>query len=83
MFFFSFFVVIVVVFLSFDDFIILRIVLNIFILGIKLYEGEFRAWGLVVGVLLLIIVLLFNVIYILYKWIKIVRVSKRVKKFIE
>lgn len=83
MFFFSFFVVIVVVFLSFDDFIILRIVLNIFILGIKLYEGEFRVWGLVVGVLLLIIVLLFNVIYILYKWIKIVRVSKRVKKFIE
>lgn len=83
MFFFSFFVVIVVVFLSFDDFIILRIVLNILILGIKLYEGEFRVWGLVVGVLLLIIVLLFNVIYILYKWIKIVRVSKKVKKFIE
>lgn len=83
MFFFSFFVVIVVVFLSFDDFIILRIVLNILILGIKLYEGEFRVWGLVVGVLLLIIVLLFNVIYILYKWIKIVRVNKKVKKFIE
>nr|WP_318028331.1 hypothetical protein [Mycoplasmopsis bovis] len=70
-------------FLSFDDFIILRTVSNTSTLGTKLYEGEFRAWGLVVGASLLIIVLALNVIYISYKWIKINKSSKKAKKAIE
>lgn len=79
----SFFAAIVAAFLSFDDFIILRTVSNTSTLGTKLYEGEFRAWGLVVGASLLIIVLALNVIYISYKWIKINKSSKKAKKAIE
>ncbi|MCE6115003.1 ABC transporter permease [Mycoplasmopsis agalactiae] len=79
----SFFAAIVAAFLSFDDFIILRTVSNTSTLGTKLYEGEFRAWGLVVGASLLIIVLSFNAIYISYKWIKIARANKKAKKSIE
>ncbi|WP_029513182.1 ABC transporter permease [Mycoplasmopsis primatum] len=63
----SIFAGIVAAFLSFDDFIILRTVSNTSSLGTKLYEGEFRSWGLVVGAALLILVITGNIFYISFK----------------
>ncbi|WP_373434946.1 ABC transporter permease [Metamycoplasma equirhinis] len=49
--------------LSFDDFIITRIVSNTETLGTQLYEGQFQAWSLAIGTISLLIVVLGNVIY--------------------
>ncbi|AWX42499.1 spermidine/putrescine ABC transporter membrane protein [Metamycoplasma cloacale] len=53
--------------LSFDDFIITRIVSNTETLGTQLYEGQFQAWSLAIGAISLIIVLLGNTAYAAYK----------------
>ncbi|WP_036436216.1 ABC transporter permease [Mycoplasmopsis felifaucium] len=71
------FAALVSAFLSFDDFIILRTVSNTSTLGTKLYEGEFRAWGLVVGAALLIIVITGNIAYITYKSIAIGKAKRK------
>ncbi|MBZ4218295.1 ABC transporter permease [Mycoplasma tauri] len=76
----SIFTALVAAFLSFDDFIIMRTVSNTSTLGTKLYEGEFRSWGLVIGATLLIIVLVSNIIYICYKTIKIKKYNSKIKK---
>lgn len=73
------FTALVSAFLSFDDFIILRTVSNTSTLGTKLYEGEFRSWGLVIGAALLVIVVLSNIIYIVYKTVTVVRFNKKIK----
>lgn len=73
------FTALVAAFLSFDDFIILRTVSNTSTLGTKLYEGEFRAWGLVVGAALLIIVIASNIFYIASKSISISRMNKKLR----
>lgn len=57
----------VAAFLSFDDFIILRTVSNTSTLGTKLYEGQFKGWGLVVGAGILVFVLIGNIAYITFK----------------
>ncbi|EGV00322.1 ABC transporter permease [Mycoplasmopsis columbina] len=57
----------VAAFLSFDDFIILRTTTNTVTLGTKLYEGQFQAWGLVVGAALMFLTIFGNIIYISYK----------------
>ncbi|MCS4536849.1 MULTISPECIES: ABC transporter permease [unclassified Mycoplasma] len=57
----------VATFLSFDDFIILKTTTNTSTLGTKLYEGNFRGWGLVVGAAVLLMTLVGNAIYIAYK----------------
>ncbi|AZG68513.1 ABC transporter permease [Mycoplasma struthionis] len=49
--------------LSFDDFIITRIVSNTETLGTQLYEGQFQAWSLAIGAISLLIVVLGNSIY--------------------
>ncbi|MBU4690578.1 ABC transporter permease subunit [Mycoplasma sp. ES3157-GEN-MYC] len=61
------FVGLVAAFLSFDDFIILKTTTNTSTLGTKLYEGNFRGWGLVVGAAVLTLTLIGNAIYIAYK----------------
>ncbi|PZW00570.1 ABC transporter permease [Metamycoplasma auris] len=53
--------------LSFDDFIITRIVSNTQTLGTKLYEGQFQAWSLAIGAISLIVVIFSNTIYIIFK----------------
>ena len=53
--------------LSFDDFIITRIVSNTETLGTQLYEGQFQAWSLAIGAISLIIVIFGNTIYAAYK----------------
>ncbi|QBF34441.1 ABC transporter permease subunit [Mycoplasmopsis phocirhinis] len=69
------FAALVAIFLSFDDFIILKTTTNTSTLGTKLYEGDFRGWGLVVGAAILLMTLVGNAIYITYK-VKKVRVKK-------
>ncbi|WP_029608435.1 ABC transporter permease [Mycoplasma simbae] len=61
------FVALVATFLSFDDFIILKTTTNTSTLGTKLYEGNFRGWGLVVGAAVLLLTLIGNSVYIAYK----------------
>lgn len=63
----SIFVIVVSIFLSFDDFIITRLVSNTSTLGTKLYEGAFRSWGLVVGGALMIITLIGTGVYVFIK----------------
>lgn len=67
-------------FMSFDDFIIMKTLSNTPTLGTKLYEGEFRSWGLVVGAALLILVILGNLIYISYKSIRISVLHTKIEK---
>lgn len=64
------------IFLSFDDFIILRTVSNTSTLGTKLYGGEFRAWGLVVGASLLFLTIIGNIAYVSYKAIMLKKAKK-------
>ncbi|AWX69497.1 ABC transporter permease [[Mycoplasma] anseris] len=52
--------------LSFDDFIITRIVSNTETLGTQLYEGQFQAWSLAIGAISLLIVIFGNTIYAAY-----------------
>ncbi|EFF41747.1 ABC transporter permease, partial [Mycoplasmopsis alligatoris] len=54
-------------FLSFDDFIITRTVSNTSTLGLKLYEGAFEPWALVIGAILLLFTLIGNIVYVLFK----------------
>lgn len=54
-------------FLSFDDFIITRTVSNTSTLGLKLYEGVFEPWSLVLGSILLLITIFGNIVYIIVK----------------
>ncbi|AIA29291.1 spermidine/putrescine ABC transporter permease protein [Mycoplasmopsis californica] len=61
------FVGLVATFLSFDDFIILKTLTNTSTLGTKLYEGNFRGWGLVVGSTILFATLIGNAIYVAVK----------------
>ncbi|TQC51356.1 ABC transporter permease [Mycoplasmopsis mucosicanis] len=61
------FVGLVSAFLSFDDFIILKTTTNVATLSTKLYEGNFRGWGLVVGSGVLFLTLIGNAIYISLK----------------
>lgn len=67
-------------FMSFDDFIIMKTLSNTPTLGTKLYEGEFRSWGLVVGAALLTLVILGNLIYISYKSIRISVLHTKIEK---
>ncbi|MGX9339204.1 ABC transporter permease [Mycoplasma sp. 332] len=53
--------------LSFDDFIITRIVSNTETLGTQLYEGQFQAWSLAIGAISLLIVIFINTLYIIFK----------------
>lgn len=53
--------------LSFDDFIITRIVSNTETLGTQLYEGQFQAWSLAIGGISLLVVLMANTIYVAIK----------------
>ncbi|AZZ65738.1 ABC transporter permease [Metamycoplasma phocicerebrale] len=53
--------------LSFDDFIITRIVSNTETLGTQLYAGQFQAWSLAIGAISLLFVILGNTIYIVLK----------------
>ncbi|BAW18015.1 spermidine/putrescine ABC transporter permease PotC [Mycoplasmopsis bovigenitalium] len=57
----------VATFLSFDDFIILKTTTNTSTLGTKLYEGNIKPWGLVVGTAILFATFIGNAIYIGYK----------------
>ncbi|QJG66798.1 ABC transporter permease [Mycoplasma phocoenae] len=57
------FVFVIAMILSFDDFIITRIVSNTETLGTQLYEGNFQAWSLALGSICLLIVVVFNLIY--------------------
>ncbi|MBN0919124.1 ABC transporter permease [[Mycoplasma] gypis] len=59
------FVFVVSMVLSFDDFIVTRIVSNTETLGTKLYEGQFQAWSLALGAICLLIVIVANIVYIL------------------
>ncbi|MDC8921487.1 ABC transporter permease subunit [Metamycoplasma hyosynoviae] len=61
------FTFVITIALSFDDFIITRIVSNTETLGTQLYEGQFQAWSLGIGAISLIIVILGNAIYVTYK----------------
>ncbi|MEE3927993.1 ABC transporter permease [Mycoplasmopsis ciconiae] len=60
-------VFIVTSFLSIDDFIITRTVSNTTTLGLKLYEGAFEPWALVLGTILLLFTLVGNAIYVIVK----------------
>ncbi|WP_027122467.1 ABC transporter permease [Metamycoplasma spumans] len=53
--------------LSFDDFIITRIVSNTETLGTQLYEGQFQAWSLAIGAISLLVVIFGNTIYVAIK----------------
>ncbi|WP_427867512.1 ABC transporter permease [Mycoplasmopsis arginini] len=53
--------------LSFDDFIITRIVSNTETLGTQLYEGQFQAWSLAIGAISLLVVIFGNTLYIVFK----------------
>lgn len=71
----SVFSAIVAIFISFDDYIIVHVTSNVATLGTKIYEADFKPWGLVVGGVLMIVILLGNGIYILakrkeWKWAK-------------
>lgn len=68
------------IFLSFDDFIILQTTSNVSTLGTKLYEGQFKAWGLVVGACLLFVTIVANACYIGYKAYMIKRSNKKAKR---
>ncbi|MGY5139575.1 ABC transporter permease [Mycoplasmopsis gallinarum] len=74
------FVSVVAAFLSFDDFIILSTTTNVSTLGTKLYAGQFRAWGLVVGAFLLFVIFLANIIYVSYKIIQVKKNEKIMKQ---
>ncbi|UUD35878.1 ABC transporter permease subunit [Mycoplasmopsis citelli] len=60
-------IVIVSTVLSFDDYIITHVVSNTPTLGTKMYEGEFKPWGLVLGTVILFIVIFGNIIYTFFK----------------
>lgn len=64
--------------LSFDDFVITRIVSNTETLGTQLYEGQFQAWSLAIGAISLILVILGNSIYITYKSIENIKMKKTI-----
>lgn len=55
--------------LSFDDFVITRVVSNTSTLATLLYEGKFKVWSLSLGSIALFIVAFINIGYVLYdKW---------------
>ncbi|WP_025755521.1 ABC transporter permease [Mycoplasmopsis cricetuli] len=60
-------IVLVSTVLSFDDYIITHVTSNASTLGTKIYEGEFKPWGLVLGSIILFFVIVGNIIYIFYK----------------
>lgn len=53
--------------LSFDDYIITHVVSNASTLGTKMYEGEFKPWGLVLGTVILFFVIAGNIVYTFFK----------------
>ncbi|TPE57776.1 ABC transporter permease [[Mycoplasma] falconis] len=57
------FTFVITIALSFDDFIITRIVSNTETLGTQLYEGQFQAWSLAIGAISLLIVIFGNSVY--------------------
>ncbi|MGY6172037.1 ABC transporter permease [Candidatus Mycoplasma pogonae] len=61
------FVFFISVFLSFDDFIITRIVSNTETIGTELYEGKFKTWSLALSAIMLFFVIIGNIIYIIFK----------------
>lgn len=72
--------------LSFDDFIITRIVSNTETLGTQLYEGQFQAWSLAIGAISLLIVVIGNTIYASYKGIQSMKIKRIIisnKKLLE
>ncbi|AXE61006.1 spermidine/putrescine ABC transporter permease potC [[Mycoplasma] phocae] len=70
------FTFVITIALSFDDFIITRIVSNTETLGTQLYEGQFQAWSLGIGAISLLVVILANTIYIATKGSRIVKMKK-------
>ncbi|ENY53827.1 Spermidine/putrescine ABC transporter permease protein potC [Metamycoplasma alkalescens 14918] len=64
--------------LSFDDFIITRIISNTQTLGTKLYEGQFQAWSLAIGAISLLIVIFSNTVYIIFKRSQDIRTKKNI-----
>ncbi|TDO19447.1 spermidine/putrescine transport system permease protein [Mycoplasma testudineum] len=62
------FATIVTVVLSFDDFILTRIVSNVDTVGVQLYSANFRPWALALGSLLFIVTIFGNLVYIAFKW---------------
>ncbi|MBN4089628.1 ABC transporter permease [Mycoplasma enhydrae] len=65
--------------LSFDDFIIARIVSNTETLGTQLYEGQFQAWSLAIGAISLLFVVFGNTIYIVIKSSQNARAKKAIQ----
>ncbi|WP_462088306.1 ABC transporter permease [Mesomycoplasma hyopneumoniae] len=57
----------VVVFLSFDDFIITKITSNTQTVGTLLYQGTFKTWALMLGTIMLFFLFISNFIWIYYK----------------
>ncbi|UVD81987.1 ABC transporter permease subunit [Mycoplasma iguanae] len=61
------FVFIITTFLSFDDFIITRIVSNTETIGTALYEGKFKTWSLALAAIMLLLVIIGNLVYFISK----------------
>lgn len=57
----------VVVFLSFDDFIITKITSNAQTVGTLLYQGTFKTWALMLGTIMLFVSVISNLVWIYYK----------------
>ncbi|MXR05739.1 ABC transporter permease [Mycoplasma flocculare] len=58
---------VVVVFLSFDDFIITKITSNAQTVGTLLYQGTFKTWALMLGTIMLFFAIISNFVWIYYK----------------
>ncbi|MBG0730998.1 ABC transporter permease [Mycoplasma sp. 'Moose RK'] len=58
---------VVVVFLSFDDFIITKITSNAQTVGTLLYQGTFKTWALMLGTIMLFLLIISNLFWIYYK----------------
>ncbi|WP_215744427.1 ABC transporter permease [Mesomycoplasma hyorhinis] len=58
---------VVIIFLSFDDFIITKITSNAQTVGTLLYQGTFKTWALLLGAIMLTMIVIGNVIWIRYK----------------
>lgn len=58
---------VVVIFLSFDDFILTKITSNTQTVGTLLYQGTFKTWALLLGTFMLFFVVVGNIIWIYLK----------------
>ncbi|MGL4343312.1 MAG: ABC transporter permease [Metamycoplasmataceae bacterium] len=61
------FTLIISIILSFDDFIITRIVSNMETVGTELYQGNFKSWALALGSIFIVIIFIGNIVYFIKK----------------